>query len=397
MAEWTPKVKRVSADQRERMIFANSLIRERKFKEAKQELEVILAKDPNSYGAHMSLGLILQVQGEFEGAIQYFDRAKALDSMRVQPIYLTGVCQLRMGDLDKAEESLTAAAELDPKLPAVHAGLAQLASRKNELDEAVSHLSDALEIDPQLVPARMLRARLRYRAGDTKGAISDIEELVESRPDHRGATVMLANWYDQQGMHEKGASLLLQALERKSDDPAVWTNLGRLRHNAKDYQAAESAFREALSRRPKNLAAKVGLVDVLIQQGKVDEAREILKSISRRGPMAGIVHRLSADTFFAEGKYREAVESYRAALIRRPNSKEILESLDKEPAGDGQADWLNLVEKYQSEVKKAQDDARTRLAEQDWQQLLDRFRPAILRALTARPGRQAARQRLEVS
>ncbi len=397
MAEWTPKVRRVSADQRERMVFANSLIRERKFKEAQQELETILAKDTHSYTAHMGLGLILQAQGQYEGAIQYFERAKALDAMQAQPLYLSGICQLRMGDLDKAEKSLTTAAKLDRRLPAVHVGLAQIASRKNEFEEAIAHLSDALEIDPQLTPARLLRARLRNRAGDSKGAVSDVEDLLESRPDHRGATVMLANWYDQQGMPEKGASLLMQALERKPDDPAVWITLGRLRQTAKDYAAAESAFREVLKLRPKRLAAKVGLMDVLVHQGKLEETREILKTVSRRGPMAGIVHRLSGDVFFAEGKYREAVESYRAALLRRANGKDILESLDKEPAGNGEADWLSLAEQYVSEVGKAQDEARTRLAERDWQQLLDRFRPAILRALTARAKRKSAGQRLEAS
>ena len=397
MAEWAPKVTRVSADQRERMIFANSLIREKKFEDAKQELETLLAKDPNSYNVHMGLGLILQAQGQYEGAVQYFQRAKTLDSMQAQPLYLAGICELRLGNLDKAETLLTGAAELDPKLPAVHVGLAQLESRRNEFAKAISHLSDALELDPQLTAARMLRARLLNRAGDNEGAVSDIEELLESRPDHRGATVMLANWYDQQGMHEKGASLLLQALERKSDDPAVWTTLGRLRNNARDYAAAESSYREALKLRPKRLASKVGLVEVLIPQGKVEEAREILKTISRRGPMAGIVHRLSGDAFFAEGKHREAVESYRAALIRRPNSEAILESLDKEPAGNGKADWLSLAEQYRSEIKKAQDDARTNLAEKDWQPLLDRYRPAILKALTARSARRSAGQGAEVS
>jgi tetratricopeptide (TPR) repeat protein len=397
MTEWKPKVTRVSADQRERVIFANSLIRERKFNEAKQELETILANDSNSYSAHMGLGLILQAQGQYEGAVQYFQRAKALDSRQAQPLYLAGLCELRLGDLDKAETLLTGAAELDPKLPAVHVGLAQLESRRNDFAKAISHLSDALELDPQLTPARMLRARLLNKAGESDDAVADIEELLESTPDHRGATVMLANWYDQQGMHEKAAGLLLQALERKSDDPAVWTTLGRIRNNAKDYAAAESCYREGLKLRPKRLASKVGLVEVLIPQGKVEEAREILKTISRRGPMAGIVHRLSGDVFFAEGKHREAVESYRAALLRRQNSEAVLESLAKEPAGNGTADWLSLAEQYRSEIKKVQEDARTNLAEKDWQPLLDRYRPAVLKALTTRSARKLAGQRAEAS
>ncbi|MGF1641571.1 MAG: tetratricopeptide repeat protein [Rhodospirillales bacterium] len=387
MAEWTPKVRRVSADQRERMVFANALIRERRFKEAQQELEGILSGDPNSYSAHMGLGLVLQAQGLYDDAIRYFERARGLDAMQAQPHYLIGVCRMRQGDLDAAEASLTAAAKLDAKLPAVHVGLAQVASRRNEFDIAVSRLSDALEIDPQLVPARLLRARLRNRAGDGKGAIADVEELLEMRPEHRGATVMLANWYDQQGMTEKGAGLLRQALERRPDDPAAWATLGRLRLNSRDLEGAEAAFREVLKRRPKRLTAKVGLVDALVQQGKQDEARDILKTIPRRGAMAGVVHKLQGDVFFAEAKYREAVESYRAALLRRANSDEILGSLEKEPAGKGAADWLSLAEQYRSQIRKVQEDTRTKLAEQDWQRLLDRFRPAILRAVTSRAAR----------
>lgn len=55
-------------------------------------------------------------------------------------------------------------------------------------------------------------------------------------------------------------------------------------YEAKDYQGAEAAFRKVISINSTNDVVRLLLGDILSQQGKVEEAKELFSQVIRRSP-----------------------------------------------------------------------------------------------------------------
>ena len=97
------------------------------------------------------------------------------------------------------------------------------------------------------------RAHIRAEAGRPALAVIDAQRLVESHPDRRAAD---------------------------------WFNLGFLRDQLGEHEAAEAAFRRALALEPKLDRAWYGLALTCIQQGRLDDAVAALKKNTELQPLS---------------------------------------------------------------------------------------------------------------
>lgn len=83
-------------------------------------------------------------------------------------------------------------------------------------------------------------------------------------------------------------------------------------YQQKDYQGAESAFRQVISRHPSNDVARLLLGDVLIQQNKLEEAIALLQELTVVAPKN------------VDGQLKLGT-----ALIKQNNLKEAIAALEK--------------------------------------------------------------------
>lgn len=377
MSEWSPKVRRVSGgEDKAKLAFVNSLLSERRFEEAEAEASKILVADDRAFGAHMAMGRALQGQKKYEESLAYFKRAAEIDPMQATAHLMAGMSAFLCSDFPLAEEKFKIAVNIDPKAAPGYLGLAQLQYRRSETENALANVEKALEYHPDFAPAMLLRARILAKTGDSDHAIDQLTTLVNANPGNRPAMLSLAAAYMQAENYEEAEKHLTQALEERADDPIVNGLLGRTRLRRGDFVGAEAAIRLSMKNLPKlqKIGRSLQLAEALIGQKRFPEARALLDSAPKFGPMAAIVNARLGDLAFAEAAYHQAVAYYRAALLQSNEGQELVRQLDSQTSKD---DPANRAEAYRQATEERQKAARKAFGEQDWQSMLDKYRPVI--------------------
>lgn len=367
-ADWTPRVRRINAPdvgEHGKLTFIRSLIGERRFDEAAEELKGLLITNPRSYLGNLNMGRLLERKGQLDQAVEHFETARAANPIRVEAPLLAGKAYVGLEDLDHASEAFEAALQLDPKQAAAHFGLAQVHFSRNEFELAETRLEQALMLDPQLKPARALQARIHNRRGDDEAAQRSIEELLSTAPGLLKPTMALARIHLKHDQPTEALALLQSAVAHHENDVQLWTLLGRAKQFTKDYAGAEDAFRRALAIDPRQRDVPLHLVDTLVPQGKLSEARKILDRMPEMARRRGRVQASYGNVHMAAKNYKQAAEAYRAALLRRKNGETVVDAIKEQTLQDGSVDWQMVAERYQTtlrEVRRAAAEGGERTA-----------------------------------
>jgi tetratricopeptide (TPR) repeat protein len=361
--EWSPRVRRAGGEDNERLQYVTSLMREERFDEARDELLEMLHEDEKSIQARMVLGSLYLRQQMHADALDQFRYAIAIEPLAAQPHVLAGTCCVKLHDLEEARALLQTALNLDPKQANAHVGMAQVLSQTGQTEQAIAQLEEALRLDPQLAPARIMMATLLSQSGNVDGAIEELEDFVNTNPEHTAASVRLAVMQAKKANYPKTIELLEAALKANPQSSRLWGLLGRIKVAVKDYAGAERAFSEAMELKTEDRNAPIRLVDVLVKQGKLDRAREILQTLPRRGRMASVVHRYYGEIYAARQLYDDAVESYRAAILHTPDGEKIIEEISAAAGADATSasqipHFLAAFSKMREQAKQKRDENR---------------------------------------
>src|SRR5215813_2286110 len=160
-----PSVRRLGGDW-ETLVYAVSLLRDRRIDDARAEAERILQSNDRFLPAAVGIGITHLIQRKGREALQYFERAAAIDPMAPGPLVLSGFAHLSLSNLDRAEAAFRSALNLNPELPTALFGMARACQRKGDLPTATLYVERAVELVPQFKPARVVLAALRGKAGD---------------------------------------------------------------------------------------------------------------------------------------------------------------------------------------------------------------------------------------
>jgi tetratricopeptide (TPR) repeat protein len=202
------------------------------------------------------------------------------------------------GRSDLAEQSIDnyrKALEIAPSSPVIMERLAEILAKSQHIRDAVAEANETLKIDPDNVDAHRLLARIYVRTlGDVNAG--DMQ------------TANLAKAVDQ-----------LQAimkLDPTDENSALW--LARLYRFQNHHEEAEKVLRDLLKRDPDNEAALEQLSQILIDEGRSQEAVALLEQAANDSS-APEVYDLLGDAYSQSKNYAKAEETYRKAVAADPD------------------------------------------------------------------------------
>ena len=142
--------------------------------------------EPTFAPALAYLGMTYDQQGRFEEAVDYYERALALDGRLGAAHYLAAEALLKRGTAGeaRAEAHLKEAVALAPGFAPARVSLAKLYMRGERLAEAVALLEAAVASDPNLADAHynLGRALTRLkRTAEAKAALEEFKRLSEAQ------------------------------------------------------------------------------------------------------------------------------------------------------------------------------------------------------------------------
>jgi len=150
-----------------------------------------LAKNPECWIAHESLGLYAQKEGGYERAVYHYTRATQIDPRNARSFDSLGTAQLMNGNVPGALRAHRRAVELRPGFAMARINLAAGLARIAHIDEAAEQLEVALQLEPENVTALVNLATLEAHRGNDARARELAERALVVVPGYEPALLLL--------------------------------------------------------------------------------------------------------------------------------------------------------------------------------------------------------------
>ena len=268
----------------------------------------------------------------------------------------------RAEDVNKAIDFLKKAFTLDPSSQQIGDELAEIYYQSQRIRDAVVEAQSILSRDPDNLPARRLLARIYVRTlGDLSNTSGQRDTLAHAAEQYRE----------------------ILRLDPSDTDAALW--LARLYRLQNEQAKAEGVLRDLLGREPANENGVEQLTQLLLDEGKSQEAVSTLQGVLQRAPtprlwgLLGDAYNQIHDLPNAEQAYRKASEAQPEDIKHHKELAQTLLTEEKFP---------EALEEYQrlSQMDADDPDSYLRLA-QIYRQLkqLDKAEQNVLLAKQRAP------------
>ena len=252
---------------------------------------------------------------------------------RIDPGLINGMeyyGQLLMNIMNPQELSKLAhdIINLDQRSPIGWLIVAMYCETKGESEKAISFVEKSIQLDPQNSYSYRLKGSLLLSHNHPEQAVISFYQansIFQDTPTYTGLIhAQLAIGKNRDAMHAAKDALI--NLPRSSN---VHLNMADLLARMNEFEDAAAHYTKALKLNPFNINAAASLSDVLLSQGKLNEAAHLLQnSLNKR-----CCYRLRtqyAKVLVAMGQFPEAIEQLHLAISINPDdSSEATQELEK--------------------------------------------------------------------
>jgi tetratricopeptide (TPR) repeat protein len=366
-----------------------------RIRDAVLEAQDIIKRDPNNLEAHKLLGRIyLRSLGDMPGgngsdnvlklAIEQYERIVKIEPNNIDDRLLLGRLYRLNNDLQKAENELKTAVQLDPNSEEAITTLALLYSEEGDTAHALQVLSS--------VPATGRSAKLYSALGTTyeqrkdyKNAIEAYKKAIQLDRDNLDAIRGLAENLLNDGQMDAALDQYKVIADANPEDAQTYLRIAEIYRKQEKYDLALEGLKKAETMVPDSMEVPYNVALVYQAQGRSDEAAKILQDLlkktekpdnnysqSDRSNRAVFIERLgriyrdqtnysaAVETFrkmltlgdeSAESGYQEIIDTYREAkqwpqataaakeaVQKLPNNRDLRMVLDAQLADTGDAD-----------------------------------------------------------
>jgi tetratricopeptide (TPR) repeat protein len=254
-----------------RMRYVDFKLRTGAAAEAKAMLEDINKQLPEYLPPRVALLKIACAEQQKEDCAARVQNILAQDPVNFEAVYQDALISAKKGDTSKAVRELEFLSNSFPRNALVRYQLASAyllsainaseVNVRNATESAENRVSEAIKLDPKLEPAVLLFAELKIRKGSAAAAIEPLRELIKERPKTAQAYYLLATAYSTQGQTTEAASTYQQMVALFPKDPQPPFLLGNVLLAQGQPTEARKAFEQSALISPDYLPATERLLD----------------------------------------------------------------------------------------------------------------------------------------
>jgi tetratricopeptide (TPR) repeat protein len=191
-------------------------------------------------------------------------------------------------------------------------------------------LAEAARLQPAAY--RLDYARFLDVAGRYTEAVQEVDAVLVERPNDADA-LQWAGRIHGDGNDFRGAiSILKRAAELRPVDPSLLTSLGSASERGGDWNGAALTYGRMVRLDPGNDLARGRWAEVLVKQGKVEQAVDVYRQGLQRDPRSAVLLRGLGSVLEDAGRPAEAAAAYReyARLVpRAPDAPALIARADR--------------------------------------------------------------------
>jgi tetratricopeptide (TPR) repeat protein len=302
---------------------------------AREQLESAVAEGAEDGRLLYELGYCCRVQEDNKKALEYLSQA-AEKLARADPDhiyyfnseYLIGNIYEEKNDRARALAHYEKAIRLRPDTPALHYRKAYLLHEGGDLELSLNEITRVIELSPDSGSAAYLAGILSLEKGDLSAARTHILNAIKNGEENSASYFCLGFISSRQERGEEAIEYYKKALELEPDHRETLLALANLYYEEDNLSEAREYFESLVAAEPDSARRHYNL-GVVYRGLEMNEAAEKELAESRRlDPDLAFLSRPAGDDvpeLFAagarlqqEGKYIEAIDLYRQALLSDP-------------------------------------------------------------------------------
>ncbi len=229
------------------------------YRDGRTLYETTLERNPESWVAHLNLGIILDEAGETEKSLVHLQRARELKPNFPETLNTLGNVLNRLGRSREALPWLEQAVKLQPRFAAAHNGRGAALMSLGRAEEGITAFRRAVELDPTWALPRLNLAWAMANHGRVTEAMVEFEQVRRLQPELAEAETKWGLAWVLHGQVDEALPHLKRAVALQPDDPEAHHNLARVLLRAGQRTAAIAQFETVLRLNPNHNAASEAL------------------------------------------------------------------------------------------------------------------------------------------
>ena len=285
--------------------------------------------DDSYFQTHDNIGILLQVQGDYESAIKSHQRA-----IEIKPDYLEaynnlGIAYQKVGKREKALSCYKKALAINSSDPRIYNNIGLIFQAESDIEKAKVNFETAIKLNPNFFEALNNLGYLFNEINNHESARLYLEKAISINPIYAEAYNNLGNSLTNLTRFDAAIDAFKKAIELRQDYTKAMNNLGNVFKDKGKLTEAINQYKNALRIDPKFVEVFSNLGVALKDQGNYDAAIENFeKAISLDPKFAKAMNNIG-NAYMDIGKIDEALTNYKKAIEIDPNFAEAYHNLSK--------------------------------------------------------------------
>jgi predicted O-linked N-acetylglucosamine transferase (SPINDLY family) len=265
---------------------AQLLQQQGQFPAARLLYQEILDAEPGHFDALNAMGVLAGQCNDLQKAIQYFDRAIAVQPDNSGAHCNRGLTLKQLNQPDAALECFDRAIALDAQSAIAHYSRAETYRDLGRADEALASYDKAIAINPGFVHASYRRGLLLQQIARLEDAIASYDHVIRVKPDHFDAHVNRAFVLYALGRLAEALASCDAAIALKADQAPLHLFRGDVLRALDRPEPALASYDRAISINPDDAEAHCNRGAVLLLLEKVEAIASFDRAIAIRSDYA---------------------------------------------------------------------------------------------------------------
>jgi predicted Zn finger-like uncharacterized protein len=294
---------------------------QKKWREAAMFFDRATVIDPDYAKAYHALGDIQSLQGDFDNALLFYEKAVEKNPQHINSAVEQARIHIEVKMDDPTGEKILAGVfgehfqVLSPSEQAkAHYLRAQIHKNRHEKDKTAANLNAAIKLMPSRVDYLAAMGNFLLDIGEFAKAKSMFDQALSKEPKNVDALVGKGRAMWQNGDIVKAKMLLERTAGAAKDDPRPIYLLGRIAEDLEKPEDAMKLYRRATKVAPSYLLARVATARLNLKQGKLRVALDDLSSASKINPRSAVVRSGLGEVYLMQGNLRLAKKEFEEAL-----------------------------------------------------------------------------------
>jgi tetratricopeptide (TPR) repeat protein len=291
---------------------------------AVQHLNHLLELRPAEPTAHAMLAVLAYRQGNCAGAAPHFEKAGELLDSQLDALHAYATCLVRLKRMDEAVTTFQRALALRPDDPHEHLILASIQLMAHKPQDAIATVQPLLGAKDVDADTLELASTAYEDAGDTPQAVSTLRQALLLAPRNVSLYLDFANICFTHESFQVGIDVLTEGLLLQPQADDLFVARGVLYVQLAQYDKAEADFEKAYELNPNQSLSTAAQGLAAVQANDLDHALRSVQAKLARKPNDPLLLYLQADVLSQKGadpgtpEFQLAMRSAKRAVALQP-------------------------------------------------------------------------------